>query len=370
MDQKKIIIINLSKGKVGEVNATLLGSMIVTKIYLAAMSRADVSASVLATLPSFYFYVDEFQSFANESFADILSEARKYKLNLIIAHQYVEQMEEEVRDAVFGNVGTTIVFRVGPFDAEVLETIFMPQFTQTDLVNLGFAQIYLTLMIDGVGSPPFSATTIAPFDPPPQNFTDRVIENSRKQYGAPRVEIEEALKKWHELDAPPPPAPKVKREYAAPARSAPQKSSDLPSGAQSGPAGQTFAPHSSPTPRHRPPEIRHAEAKVVAENIAHKHATATSKAGPDTRPRQERAPRPEPPKPPLEGATNLRQALASIKVSQHAPDLKDTIMNVAPRSLDPEPPKRERAPQPASLPEDELRSMLAVETPEDENNPS
>ena len=113
MDNKKILIINLSKGRVGEVNAQLLGSMLVTKIYLAAMSRADISAATLATLPQFYFYVDEFQNFANESFADILSEARKYKLNLIIAHQYIEQMEEEVRDAVFGNVGTTIAFRVG-----------------------------------------------------------------------------------------------------------------------------------------------------------------------------------------------------------------------------------------------------------------
>src|ERR1700733_13026502 len=181
MDQKKILIINLSKGRVGDVNAQLLGSILVTKIYLAAMSRADISASVLATLPNFYFYVDEFQNFANESFADILSEARKYKLNLLIAHQYVEQMEEEVRDAVFGNVGTTVAFRVGPFDAEVLETIFTPQFTATDLVNLGFAQIYLTLMIDGVGSPPFSATTMAPFYAPPKSFVPQVITSSRAQ---------------------------------------------------------------------------------------------------------------------------------------------------------------------------------------------
>ncbi len=128
MDERKIMIINLSKGRVGEVNATLLGSMLVTKIYLAAMSRADVPATTLAALPRFYFYVDEFQSFSNQTFADILSEARKYKLNLIIAHQYIEQMEEEVRDAVFGNVGTTIAFRVGPFDAEVLETIYSPYF--------------------------------------------------------------------------------------------------------------------------------------------------------------------------------------------------------------------------------------------------
>ena len=369
MDQKKIIIINLSKGRVGEVNATLLGSMIVTKIYLAAMSRADVSASTLNTLPSFYFYVDEFQSFANESFADILSEARKYKLNLIIAHQYVEQMEEEVRDAVFGNVGTTIVFRVGPFDAEVLETIFMPQFTQTDLVNLGFAQIYLTLMIDGVGSPPFSATTIPPFDPPPQNFTDRVIENSRKQYGVPRAEIEQALKEWHELDAPPPPAPKVRREPTFSSAKVPR------SGEINGtPARETFTPQErQATPAHQPPEVRHAEAKVVAEQVAHKHAVASSKAGPESRPRQEhpRPPRDEPPKPPLEGTNNLREALAGIKVSHHAPDLKDTLKHIAPKAAEPkQKPPEAKIHAPASLPEDELRSMLAVETPEDEQSVS
>jgi len=112
----------------------------------------------LRVLPSFYLYVDEFQSFANESFADILSEARKYKLNLTIAHQYIEQMSDEVRAAVFGNVGTMVTFRVGAYDAEVLEKEFAPQFTAEDLVNLGVYQIYLKLMIDNVSSQPFSAT--------------------------------------------------------------------------------------------------------------------------------------------------------------------------------------------------------------------
>ena len=196
MDERKILIINLSKGRVGDINTALLGSMLVTKIYLAAMSRADVSIETLKRLPPFYFYVDEFQNFANESFADILSEARKYKLNLLIAHQYVEQMEEEVRNAVFGNVGTTVAFRVGPFDAEVLETIFQPQFMATDIVNLGFAQIYLTLMIDGVGSPPFSATTLKPMELPPKQFASEVMESSRQQFGRPRAEIEEAINNW------------------------------------------------------------------------------------------------------------------------------------------------------------------------------
>jgi hypothetical protein len=194
MDERKILIINLSKGRVGETNANLLGSMIITKIYLAAMSRADVSEKVMKTLPNFYLYVDEFQSFANESFADILSEARKYKLNLTIAHQYIEQMSEEVRAAVFGNVGTMIVFRVGSFDAEVLEKEFAPKFTAEDIVNLGFVQIYLKLMIDGIGSQPFSATTLPPIPEPIISMKEQVLQNSRAMFGQLRSIVEEGVK--------------------------------------------------------------------------------------------------------------------------------------------------------------------------------
>lgn len=198
MDKGKIIIINLSKGKVGEGNANLIGSMIITKIYLAAMSRADRGEADLARLPNFYLYVDEFQSFANKSFADILSEARKYKLNLTIAHQYIEQMEEEVRDAVFGNVGTMITFRVGAFDAEVLEKEFAPTFMATDLVNLGFAQIYLKLMIDGVSSQPFSATTLPGIAKPEFIFKDQVLESSREQFARRREDVEKGISDWHD----------------------------------------------------------------------------------------------------------------------------------------------------------------------------
>lgn len=197
MDEKKIVIINLSKGRIGEGNANLLGSMLITKIYLAAMSRANISEGDIKKLPSFYLYVDEFQSFANESFADILSEARKYKLALTIAHQYIEQMPEEVRDAVFGNVGTTIAFRVGPFDAEVFEKIFFPTFIQEDLVNLSFAQIYLTLSIDGVGSKPFSAVTLPPIMPLDKTYTDEVIASSRKKYARPFSEVEKIIFALH-----------------------------------------------------------------------------------------------------------------------------------------------------------------------------
>ncbi len=198
MDEKKILIINLSKGRVGETNANLLGSMIITKIYLGALSRADTSETKLKTLPPFYLYVDEFQSFANESFADILSEARKYKLSLTMAHQYVEQMSEEVRAAVFGNVGTMIAFRVGAFDSELLEKEFAPVFIAEDVVNLGFAQVYLKLMIDGVSSQPFSATTLPPIKKPDINYRDDIIESSRKNFAQPRGEVEEQIRKWHE----------------------------------------------------------------------------------------------------------------------------------------------------------------------------
>ncbi len=196
MDERKIIIMNLSKGLVGESNANLLGSMLTTRIYLAAMSRADLSQEKMRVAPNFYFYVDEFQSFANATFADILSEARKYKLNLTIAHQYIEQMEEEVRNAVFGNVGTIVSFRVGPFDAEVLETIFAPKFFAVDICNLGFAQVYLTLMIDGIGSAPFSAVTLPPLERTSMSCKDMVIHRSRQQFSKPRAEVEAAIVSW------------------------------------------------------------------------------------------------------------------------------------------------------------------------------
>ncbi len=195
MDEKKIFIVNLSKGRMGETNAALLGSMLVVKIYLAAMSRADEPAARMAQLPRCYFYVDEFQSMMNEAFADILSESRKYKLALTLANQYIEQMEEEVRDAVFGNVGTLICFRVGPFDAEILKVVFEPTFMAQDLVQLGLGQIYLTLMIDGVGSAPFSAETIPPIDPPPVSYRDDCVRNSREFFTRPRSEMEAIVTK-------------------------------------------------------------------------------------------------------------------------------------------------------------------------------
>ena len=189
MDEKKILLVNLSKGQIGESNANLLGGMIITKLTLAAMSRADVGSLRMKTLPPFFLFVDEFQNFANRSFADILSEARKYKLGLTVAHQYIDQMEEEVASAVFGNVGTIITFRVGASDAEVLEKQFSPVFTAEDIVNLGKFQIYLSLMIDGVGSRPFSANTLPPLPKPEISLRNEVIANSRYWFSRKREEV-------------------------------------------------------------------------------------------------------------------------------------------------------------------------------------
>ncbi len=192
MDNGKILIINVSKGRIGEDNSALLGAMLITKIQLAAMDRAKIAEK---DRRDFYLYVDEFQNFATESFATILSEARKYRLNLVIAHQYITQMEEVVRDAVFGNVGTIITFRIGAFDAEYLEKEFAPQFTETDLVNLDKYNAYIKLMINGVTSAPFSMQTIPPSG---ESFDskEKVIKTSRERYARNREQVEEKISRW------------------------------------------------------------------------------------------------------------------------------------------------------------------------------
>lgn len=202
MDERKIIIINLSKGMIGEQNAPLIGAMLITKIYLAAMSRAELPNHVIAQMPPFYFYVDEFQNFANDSFADILSEARKYKLALTVANQYIAQMEETVRDAVFGNMGTTVAFRVGPLDAEFMERVFAPVFTQENLQNIMFGQYYVTLQIDGMGSKPFSAQGLPPIPPLQTSFKQEIINASRTQFARPRAEVEQTINDWFGYNKP------------------------------------------------------------------------------------------------------------------------------------------------------------------------
>ncbi len=193
MDNKKILIMNLSKGKIGEDPSRLLGAMLITKLQLAAMSRVDTPED---QRNDFFLYVDEFQNFATEAFVSILSEARKYRLALILAHQYIAQMEETVRDAVFGNVGTPICFRVGAADAEFLEKEFYPEFTINDLVNLPRAHIYLRLMIDGVSSRPFSAITLPPFNTPSISHKDKIIRLTRERYCTKKSLVEEKIARW------------------------------------------------------------------------------------------------------------------------------------------------------------------------------
>ncbi len=193
MDEGKILIVNVSKGKIGEDASRLLGAFLITKIQLAAMSRVDTLESKRR---DFYLYVDEFQNFATESFANILSEARKYHLSLVMAHQYIKQMEEPVMDAVFGNVGTIVAFRVGAEDAEYLEKWFQPDFMMNDIVNLGKRDMYLKLMIQGVSSKGFSASTLDRFPKLEHSNREAIIAASREAYSTPKNIVEKEIAEW------------------------------------------------------------------------------------------------------------------------------------------------------------------------------
>jgi CxxC-x17-CxxC domain-containing protein len=198
MNSGKILLVNVSKGRIGEDNSALLGAMLITKIQLAAMERIRIPEDERR---DFYLYVDEFQNFATDSFAGILSEARKYALNLVVAHQYIGQLvtdvSTKVRDAIFGNVGTMIVFRVGAADAEFLEPEFEPEFVIQDLVNLPNREIYVKLMVDGTTSRPFSASTLPPMAAAGEEENrEKIIEVSREQYARPVDEVEEQINSW------------------------------------------------------------------------------------------------------------------------------------------------------------------------------
>lgn len=194
MDEGRIVIINISKGKLGDENAALLGSMFITKIQQAALARAKMPEDQRR---DFYFYVDEFQNFATDAFSSILSEARKYHLDLTIAHQYIAQLPEDVKATAFGNVGTIIVFAVGGDDANYLAKEFAPTFTAEDLINLNNREMYIKMSIDGKLTPPFSARTLD-IPKPGQNFTEEILSNSRLTYGKNRVSVENEIKAWTE----------------------------------------------------------------------------------------------------------------------------------------------------------------------------
>lgn len=200
MDKKKILLINLAKGKVGEINAKLLGLIIVSKLQMAALSRADVRED---SRPDFYLYVDEFQNFITDAFSSILSEARKYRLNLIVAHQYLGQLEQQagaqgagskdLRDAVFGNAGTMVCFRIGAEDSEIMAKEFKPTFNEFDLVNVDRYNAYLKLMINGTASKPFNMATYPLLRNGNEELAKSIRQLSRLKFGRARAEVEEEI---------------------------------------------------------------------------------------------------------------------------------------------------------------------------------
>lgn len=195
MDSKKILLVNLSKGRLGEINANLIGMIVVGKILMAALSRVDDASK---GFPPFYLYIDEFQNVTTNSISSILSEARKYKLGLTIAHQFIAQIDEKIRDAVFGNVGSMAAFRVGSEDAEVLARQFDPVFSASDLMNVENRNAYARILADGSPTTPFSFRTMKPHDVDVE-YAQQVIEYSALKYGRPRTDIDEEIKTRYQL---------------------------------------------------------------------------------------------------------------------------------------------------------------------------
>lgn len=200
MDNKKILLMKVSKGLLGEENSSLIGAMFITKLYQAAMSRADTPEDKRT---DFYLYVDEFQNFATDTFAEILSEARKYRLNLTIAHQYMGQLSDTVRKTVFGNVGSMVSFRVGAEDAAILAEEYSPIFKERDIINLGVREFYTKMSVNGQLREAFSGFTLdAP--EPAEDHTQEIIQWSRSQYCTERSDVEALLTAWDEAASKPP----------------------------------------------------------------------------------------------------------------------------------------------------------------------
>jgi hypothetical protein len=209
MDTQKIFIVNLSKGKIGEDNSSLLGSMLITKFQLDAMSRADIEAE---DRKDFYLYVDEFQNFATDSFATILSEARKYKLNLVMANQYVQQMEEEVMFAVFGNVGSLVTFQVGFDDAEYFSKQFAEVVLPPDIISLPKFTAYIRLLVDNMPTKVFSAVMSPPVKVDMHSaLRQTVLKVSRERYGSDKAMVEDKIKSWSSSIG----SPEMKKALAA-----------------------------------------------------------------------------------------------------------------------------------------------------------
>lgn len=214
MDNEKILFMKVSKGLLGEENSGLLGSMIITKIYQAAMQRADIPEE---DRKDFYFYVDEFQNFATDTFAEILSEARKYRLDLTIAHQYMGQLTDKVQKTVFGNVGSMVSFRVGSDDAVILAAEYNPVFSERDIINLGVREFYTKMSVDGQIREAFSGKTMD-MPAPTDDRSAEIIANVREKYCLPKAEVEKLISKWDEGgdDSSENQAPEQEKEFEEP----------------------------------------------------------------------------------------------------------------------------------------------------------
>lgn len=279
MDERKILVVNLSRGLVGEDNAALLGALLVTKIQLAAMSRADVPAE--QRLP-FYLYVDEFQNFATDSFATILSEARKYGLNLTVANQYTAQMSQEVRDAVFGNVGSIIAFRMGADDGRAMQRYFEPKFLEYDLVHMHNRHFVINMAIDGEKAPAFSAISLN-LPPIDGDETATIVAHSRARYASSRAVVESYVGERYLGIAPGSGQPQASKPVA-----------DKPVPSQSRPA--TVVPTASPKPQLPAAAIAKAAAATVLRQ------TPRAATGPEATPKAS-----VPPQPPATPVTTATQ---------------------------------------------------------------
>lgn len=198
MDERKILLINLSKGKLGEINANLIGMIMVGKILMAALSRVDDPTK---SFPDFYLHMDEFQNISTNSISAILSEARKYKLGLTVAHQFIAQLDDDIKDAVFGNVGSMAVFRTGPEDAQFLEHQFAPTFDSSDLMNVANRNAYMRVLADGTPVKPFSLSTMKPNEPDLERV-QRMIQESYQKYGTTREEVEADIAQRYQKEEP------------------------------------------------------------------------------------------------------------------------------------------------------------------------
>jgi hypothetical protein len=198
MDEKKILLVNLSKGRLGDINSSLIGLILVGKILMAALSRVD---SFGQDLPPFYLYIDEFQNVTTNSISTILSEARKYKLSLNIAHQYIEQLDEKIKGSVFGNVGSMAVYRVGADDAKYLESQFIPVFEAKDIMNIDNLNAYVRMLAGGMPAKQFSMTVaFSPKGNP--EIVEKIKELSYLTYGGDREQIEMDIMKKYEKPKP------------------------------------------------------------------------------------------------------------------------------------------------------------------------